>query len=138
MQSTPAHRKHQRIAVRIPVAIRVKSRPGVRFEAEILDMSLGGAFVHCTAPVAVGEQVTLEIDMTTPQSSQQVHGQVITLEQTTTPPPVEEAVVVKWARGSSNSGFGVEFSSLSDANRTALERLLRYFEQLASCGVKLE
>jgi hypothetical protein len=43
---------------------------------------------------------------------------------------------VKWARGSSKAGFGVEFVGLSPDKREFLAKLYSYFEKLKKSGVE--
>lgn len=128
-------RKFQRVTVRIPVEVQVKSRPGAPIDGEILDLSVGGAFVHCTAPVRVGDEVRIEIRFLEPKH---LTAQITETVTPDAPPPkkVSEAVVVRWARGSSTAGFGVEFKDLSAEGKAYLERVMRYFEQLARSGVE--
>lgn len=128
-------RKFARVTVRIPVLIQLKSRPGAPLDGELLDLSVGGAFVHCTAPVRVGDEVKIEIRFLEPKH---LTGQITETVAPDAPPPktVAESVVVRWARGSSTAGFGVEFKDLSKEGRDYLERVIRYFEQLARSGVE--
>lgn len=135
MKQPTDSRKHPRVAVRIPVTVYLKSLPGAPVEGEILNLSVGGAFVHCTAPVRVGDEVKLEIRFFEPKN---LIGQITTTVAPEAPPPqaVSEPVVVRWARGSSTSGFGVEFKALSSEGRAYLERVIRYFDQLARSGVE--
>jgi hypothetical protein len=135
MKQPTDSRKHQRVTVRIPVTIQLKSLPGAPVDGELLDLSIGGAFVHCTAPVRVGDEVKIEIRFFEPKN---LTGQITETVAPEVPPPqaVSESVVVRWARGSSTSGFGVEFKELSSEGRAYLERVIRYFEQLARSGVE--
>lgn len=129
------NRKFPRVTVRIPVLVQVKSRPGAPLEGEILDLSVGGAFVHCTAPVRIGDEVRIEIQFLEPKH---LAAQITETVAPNAPPPktVSESVVVRWQRGSSTSGFGVEFKELSQESRNYLERVIRYFDQLARSGVE--
>jgi len=129
------NRKFQRVTVRIPVRVQLKSRPGAPLDGELIDLSVGGAFVHCTAPVRVGDEVQIEIRFLEPK---QLTAQITETVAPNAPPAktLSEAVVVRWARGSSSSGFGVEFKELSDEGRAYLERIVKYFEQLQRSGVE--
>ena len=137
--SSPAsksdNRKFPRVAVRIPVLVQLRSRPGAPIDGELLDLSVGGAFVHCTAPVRVGDEVKLEIRFHEPKD---LLAQITETVGPNAPPPktVSEAVVVRWARGSSTAGFGVEFKDLSQEAKAYLERVIRYFDQLQKSGVE--
>lgn len=133
-------RRHKRIPVKIPATIYFKDKPTEGKPAEILDLSLGGAFVHCTIPIKIGEQILLEVRfnetqlldakvvITTKKADEKVEAKK---------PEIAEQAVVRWARGSSNSGFGVEFTNLPGDKQAFLDKLLQYFENLKKSGVHL-
>ena len=135
MTKSSESRKHTRVTVRIPILLQVKSRPGAPLEGELLDLSVGGGFIHCTAPVRIGDEVKIEIKFLEPKH---LTAQITETVAPDAPPPktVAESVVVRWQRGSSTAGFGVEFKDLSAEGRDYLERVIRYFEQLSRSGVE--
>ncbi len=128
-------RRHKRIPVKIPATIYFKDKPNDPKPAEILDLSLGGAFVHCTIPIKIGEEIILEVRF---NETQLIDAKVVI---TTSPKKqsaqITEAAVVRWARGSSSSGFGVEFLHLPSEQQAFLDKLLQYFENLKKSGVRL-
>lgn len=133
-------RRHKRIPVKIPATIYFKGNPAEGKPAEILDLSLDGAFVHCTIPIKIGEEILLEVRF---NEIQLLAAKVVIA---TAPKQndgkkkdagIAENVVVKWARGSSNSGFGVEFTNLLGDKQAFLDKLLHYFENLKQSGVHL-
>lgn len=137
MGSPVERRKHKRIAVKIPAGIYFKNRPTECLDAEILDLSLGGAFVHCTAPIRIGDEILVEIRFA---ETQLIEAKVVIANDQAADKiksNISERVVVKWARGSSHSGFGVEFVDLEPDKREYLAKLLQYFENLKKNGVHL-
>lgn len=128
-------RRHRRIPVKIPATIFFKDKPKEGKPAEILDLSLGGAFVHCTIPIKIGEEVVLEVRF---NETQLLDAKVvITTAVKKNDSGIAEKAVVRWARGSSNSGFGVEFTNLPQDKEAFLDKLLQYFENLKKSGVHL-
>ena len=128
-------RRHKRIPVKIPATIYFKGKPNDPKPAEILDLSLGGAFVHCSIPIKIGEEIILEVRF---NETQLLEAKVVIASN---PRKVEstlsEEAVVRWARGSSNSGFGVEFLHLPSEQQAFLDKLLQYVENLKKSGVRL-
>lgn len=121
MPSTSNRRQHPRALVSIPGAIYLKSDPGNKFDAEILDLSIGGAFVHCTAPILIGQEILLEILFE--KANVNVNAKVI---QSYTPSAElnKQPSVVRWVRGSSKSGFGVQFVALNEKSKEFLQRIV--------------
>ncbi len=126
-------RRHKRIPVKIPATIFFKTKPEEGMPAEILDLSLGGAFVHCTIPIKIGEEIVLEVRF---NETQLLDAKVVITTQKKKD-GISEKAVVRWARGSSTSGFGVEFTQLEDEKEEFLSKLLQYFENLKKSGVHL-
>lgn len=91
---------------------------------EIVDVSLGGAFLHCTAPIQIGQEVLVEIHF---QASTLLTAKVIHDPKDTTAVGSPERSIVRWARGSSKTGIGVEFVELSSSKRAYLEKFIEYF-----------
>lgn len=128
-------RRHKRIPVKIPATIFFKDKPKEGMAAEILDLSLGGAFVHCTIPIKIGEEILLEVRF---NETQLLDAKVvITTQKKKDGAGISEKAVVRWARGSSTSGFGVEFQQLEEEKEEFLTKLLQYFENLKKSGVHL-
>jgi Tfp pilus assembly protein PilZ len=113
-------RIHPRAAVSIPGAVYLKDEPSKKYDAEILDLSIGGAFVHCTAPILLGQEILLEI-LFDKANMLNVSARVI---QATSRQIDKQTSVVKWVRGSSKSGFGVQFVQLNAENSKALQAIV--------------
>lgn len=137
MSDFTERRKYPRVSVQIPAGIYFKNDPHSCIDAEILDLSLGGAFVHCTAPIKIGEEVIIEIRF---DNSTLLSAKVII----TNDGADDEALqflptqgIVRWARGSAESGFGVAFTGLSKEKEEYLKKLVRHFDALMKSGVTL-
>lgn len=130
-------RKYPRVNVRIPAGIYFKNDPHSCLDAEILDLSLGGAFVHCTAPIKIGEEVLIEIRFT---ESTLVAAKVIITNDGADDDALQllpTQAIIRWARGSAQSGFGVAFTQLNKEKEEYLRKLVRHFEALKKSGVTL-
>lgn len=131
MTDSDNRRKHLRVPVRIPAGIYFKNRPGVVIDGEILDLSEGGAFVRCTTPISLGEDVLVEIRFA---ETSFVEGKTVYLEAQSPlgaqGPLFKEPSEIKWARGSKERGFGVEFVGLSDEKRAFLSKLVSRLAKL--------
>jgi Tfp pilus assembly protein PilZ len=114
-------RIHPRARVSIPGAVYLKDEPSKKYDAEILDLSIGGAFVHCTAPILLGQEILLEIFFDKARMLN-VSARVI---QATVRQLDKQASVVRWVRGSSKSGFGVQFVQLNAGNSKALQAIVK-------------
>ncbi len=112
--------------------VRTPGTPSSTIPCEILDVSLGGAFIHCTAPIRIGEEILVEIHF---ESNSLLTGKVVRNPEETAKLSSAEKSVVRWVRGSSKSGFGVEFVSLSEDKKAFLTRLMAYFSSLKGSGV---
>jgi len=129
-------RKHKRVNVAIPVGLFFKNRPS-EIQAEITNVSEGGAFVHCITPMNIGEEVLLEIRFT---ETKLIEGKVIShdqLKDLALPQPLAQRAVVKWVQGSSKSGFGVQFIDLHPDQKKFIAKLVQYFEKLRKAGLSL-
>lgn len=93
-------RRHPRRPLRLPV--RVFPREGQPFEAETLDLSVGGTLLSARGGVAFGEQVEVEIVL--PGFG-----------------PTRLPAIVRWLRG---DGFGVQFGLLGARHTHALADLV--------------
>jgi len=89
---------------------------------QILDISLGGAFIHCTAPIQIGQEIFVEIHFETATT---LSAKVVRDPEDTAVGPAKS--VVRWVRGSSKSGFGVEFVGLAEKKRAYLSKLIDHF-----------
>ena len=130
-------RRHHRVPVRINAGVFAKDKPGEFFPAEILDLSLGGAFVHCPCPIRTGQEIFLEIRF---DETQLVEAKVVIANEVMAenlPNSISEKVVVRWARGASSDGFGVAFVSLNGEKREFIAKMMAYFESLKKSGVQL-
>ncbi len=129
-------RVHKRVPVKVPAVITLKNNPGTPIPAEVLDISEGGAFVHGSVPIELGEEVTVEISFT---DKQLVDGKVVRysdLVGTKNVPKVYEASVVKWARGSSRTGFGIEFLNPSKETLGFIRKLIEVSQAPVSGNTK--
>lgn len=123
-------RVHERVAVRIPAGIYFKNRPGEVIDAEILDLSEGGAFVHCLTPIKLGEDLLIEIRF---GETSFVEGKTVyydsRLQQEIAENPFKETSSIRWARGSQERGFGIAFEGLSPAKKAFIAKLVRHFSE---------
>lgn len=132
------HRKHNRVPVRIPVGIYRKSKPQDAIDAEILDISEGGAFVHCSYPIKIGEEIAIEIRFA---ETTVLEGKVVEHDEamaTLLPEASREGSIVKWTRSSSVPGFGLQFETLRPDKVKFLRKLVQYFEKLHKAGVSFQ
>ncbi len=123
-------RRAKRIEVKIPVRISLKSSPEKIFACFILDISEGGAFVHGTAPILIGEEVDVEILFEGNQKFEAVatdYQSLLEKLKLADSTPAALPSVVRWARGTSNAGFGIEFLNLSGEKLAFLHRLISHF-----------
>jgi hypothetical protein len=131
MSDASDRRKYPRLNVNIPARVYPKSDPSKAIDASILDLSEGGAFVHCSAPIRLGEEIIIEISFSETRS---IDGKVIQVNSFLKDLPsseIHEKSVVKWARGSSNTGFGVEFVNRPKEKKQFLQRVIQYFGAVA-------
>lgn len=132
------NRRHPRISVRIPALIYVKSNPGKAIRAEISNISEGGAFVHCSIPIVPGEELNVEILFA---HTRLIEGRVMNEEETIqkiiSSSSVKEVSIVRWVRGTSESGFGIQFTELTPEKREFLKKIVGYFQKLVDAGFEL-
>jgi PilZ domain len=139
MENTlPAERRRtKRVPVRIPARIYLDDNPKHFIEAEILDLSEGGAFVSGRSSFALGGQVLVEILL---DQAKFIHGVVVVWEnlpQPNLPPQLTEPSVVRWSN-SEHTGFGVEFLNMSPEKKQFLRDIMAYFEKLNRAGANFE
>ena len=122
----------------MPAKVIIGEKPARTYEAEIVDISAGGAFLHCDAPVQLGERIRVELRF---GETTIIEGSVIQrdakFKAATQGPEMVEVSVVRWARGTQRSGIGVEFAELSDDKFSFLSRIMEYFSHVAKAGVTL-
>jgi len=107
-------RKHPRVHITWPV--RMKSSQGT-IEAEIKNISLGGAFICCPKPLPLRENFRLTIDVPNHE-------------------PLRVKVEVVWSNISVpddkivNRGMGIRFIQITEANREFLNKVISaHFEK---------
>lgn len=125
-------RSDERIAVRIPAGVYFKDGKGGVVDGEILNLSIGGAYIEADIEVEHGREVLVEIRFT---ETSFVPAKVIPWNAPA------NGTVVRWEKlGTSGKtrGFGVQFGDLTAEAKSFLEQLLRHFEDLARAGVKFE
>ncbi len=134
MQDTKSRRAQTRIPVQIPAGVYRPDRPNEAVEAEIKNISLGGAFVHCRMPMAIDQELMIQIHF---GEGKAFPVRVTDWKEEPPAAPGEEAALskVRWTEEASAEGFGVEFSGLGSDVTSYLEKLLRYFEKLTKAGV---
>ncbi len=121
------HRKYVRVPLTVTGAIHLEGESGNPIPCEIVDISLGGAFLHCTAPIEIGQVILVEIhfETNTTLTAKVVHD----AEDTQKAFRIPEKSIVRWVRGSSKSGFGIEFVKLGEAKRVYLNRVVEAFSR---------
>lgn len=135
-------RRFIRVPVRVPVSVILPGATSTELDGELLDISIGGAFVHCTAPVKIGQEVRLRIKF---NETRILTARVIEEKELGLEPELPkdlrsrleytEQSIVRWARGSSESGFGVEFVHADKEGEKFLERFVKYCETLVKTGL---
>lgn len=135
MKEMKSRRSQARVPVLIPAGIYRPDRPHESVEAEIRNISLGGAFVHCRVAMAIDQELMIQIHF---GEGKVVPVKVIDMKEEPPATPGEESALskVRWMQDNSTTeGFGVEFSGLGADVTAYLEKLLRYFEKLTKAGV---
>ncbi len=128
-------RRWVRVPARIPVSITLKQQNTAPIQAEILNISPGGAFVKCQLAVPIGAKIELEIHF---RETKLLEAKVIEHELFFNQgPPLseQELSIVRWTKAHPDGGFGVEFVHLKSETRHFVDALLRYFRHLAKAGV---
>ncbi len=125
MQRDPSNqRQFPRIEVGVSGVVHVvKTASKEPVPCQIIDISIGGAFIHCTAPIHIGEEIYIEIHF---ETNETLAAKVIRDPTQTAGLAKPEKSIVRWVRGSSKSGFGVEFVELSAEKKAYLEKLVKY------------
>lgn len=123
-------RKAKRVKINIPVSIYLGNDNSTHVEGEVLDISTGGAFIHCAVPIEFGQQIRVELKL---RDTRMLQGKVIDNEtwlKEKAPDKVVGNSVVRWARGTNNKGFGVEFVGLSKAEQKFIDELIEYCSRI--------
>ncbi len=119
-------RKFPRIEVGVTGLVHVvKTASKEPVPCQIIDISIGGAFIHCTAPIEIGEEIYIEIHF---EANETLAAKVIHDPRDKAGLAKPEKSIVRWVRGSSKSGFGVEFVGLCDEKKAYLEKLVQFYE----------
>jgi hypothetical protein len=116
-------RRSPRFDVGVPVTVRIRiGNKETAFEAEILNISEGGAFIHGVFPVALGDRLTIEVSLT--GIAQDADSETF----------MQLKSEVCWLRGSSESGFGIRFTEKENERRGNVARLIDklVFQSLAA------
>jgi hypothetical protein len=128
-------RKNPRLQLKILAQISADENFSQAIDAEILDISRGGAFVHCLFPIHIGQEIHLRVYF---DEIQILRGTVISLNQLKQIVPdvasSRSTSVIRWARGTAMSGFGLEFVFLDDSKRAFVEKVherLREMDKLS-------
>lgn len=135
LRPAPSRRAQSRLTVQIPARVYRPNKPLEAVEAEIRNISLGGAYILCNVPMEVNQELMVEIHFG--------EGKVIPVrvveelnEELPAPPGKDSTLsLVRWTEEKSSMGFGVEFSSLAPDTRKYLSSLVVYFEKLTKAGV---
>lgn len=126
-------RKNPRLALRVRAQISAHENFASSVDAEILDISRNGAFVHCLLPIELGQRVYVRVFF---DEMRVLTGLVNTMEEVPRVCPKVTAVggisVIRWARGTSLSGFGVEFLAMDLEQQDFVERLTDCFRSAAA------
>lgn|SRR3989338_2598961 len=118
-------RRHRRERVRIPAGIYFKDSHQY-LDAEIIDLSEGGAYIQCNTPLEIGKEIVLEIRF---GESQIVTGTVIQdmkKLETLLDPSDRQASIVRWNKVGNTAGFGVEFIGLSAQRKTFIRTVVQH------------
>jgi c-di-GMP-binding flagellar brake protein YcgR len=129
-------RKNPRLAVIIPARVYPKGDPSKAVQVELLNMSTGGAFVKGLVQIKLGEEIVLKIDLFETCS---IEGEVVDMAKAPgdlSNTKIEEKSIVRWARGSSRNGFGVEFVDLSPEKQEYLSKVLDHLKSIAKTSSK--
>jgi hypothetical protein len=117
-------RKNPRLRLKIQAQVSIDENFAYAIDGEILDISRGGAFVHCLLPIQIGAQIFVRVYF---DEIQVLRGTVIPYDRLKGMVPdvssSESSSVVRWARGSAESGFGLEFVALDEPKRAFVEKI---------------
>jgi c-di-GMP-binding flagellar brake protein YcgR len=96
------NRQSARIDIRVPVKVTVQTaNESKEYDAEIANISEGGAFIRGVFPVELGSKVTIQI------GEQNMESQV------------------RWVRGSAQSGIGTQFLGAAKRKKAFLSKLIQ-------------
>src|SRR4051812_26109024 len=100
MSHPSERRRHQRVDITIPAAIRIKHEPGKLVPAQVLNLSISGAMLQIDEPIAgIGQEIMLEI---LTDEGFTFHGKVIRRDEVEFFLGDEEEMeesVVRWSNG---------------------------------------
>ena len=124
-----------RIPVRIPAGIYFKDKKGGVVDGEILNLSLGGAYIRADVPVEVGREVLIEVRFT--------EASFVPATITQNNVDLTTASIVRWQQSGGEppktvTGFGVQFKNLSPESDGFLMKIIQHFSELARAGVKFD
>ncbi len=133
--AAPSRRAQARITVQIPARVYRPNKPQEAVEAEIKNISTGGAYIHCRIPMQVDQELMIEIHFG--------EGKVIPVrvveelpDEVPSSPGQDKALSrVRWTEQKAALGFGVEFSSQGPEMQKYLASLVAYYEKLTKAGV---
>lgn len=129
MTDVSNRRKHPRIEVGVTGSLYMAAPPTNPVPCQILDISLGGAFIHCTAPIQIGQEIFVEIHF---ETSTLLSAKVVRDPADASNLAGPAKSIVRWVRGSSKAGFGVEFVGLAEKKRAYLSKLIEHFNTAKS------
>lgn len=121
MTKSSERRRFKRVPVRIPAKIYVKGWEDA-LEAEVRDISEGGAFIQCDQDIPDGDPVLLELKFA---ELELLHG-IIKPIQISTPDGKKETSVIRWIKKIDMRGFGVEFVDLRPEARDFIRELVEH------------
>jgi len=122
MKDVREKRQYKRFPILIPATMVVTQGNAQKsFEVELRDISLGGAFIHGMVPIVLGQQVKLKLHW---DKMKLLEAKVIDGNRLPKIQSNEQGGMVKWVRGSSSSGFGVEFVNLSEDQKKYIQQLI--------------
>ena len=124
-----------RVTVNIPADLFLVVKPHNPIKGEIKDISEGGAFIECTSPLKIGDEINVQIVFS---ETKILQARVIDHEQwlrKTLPEEGAQRSVVRWVKPEPTPGFGIEFVNLQQDKKQFLARLIHYYEQLIRAGV---
>lgn len=117
-------RKHKRYPVKISAGIYFPKQPGKVIDAEVLDISVGGAFVNCTEALPSGMEVLVELRF---GELWTFEGKIVRNDRALA--NLSQPSVVRWTTASSKPGFGIEFQGLDPEKRKDLQYLMTVLEE---------
>jgi len=114
-------RKSKRTNIKIPVELILTRQEGtVRTQAQITNLSEGGAFIHCTEEMKEGETIFLRLQY---EERNLFKARVVASGEGFPGPDSQEAVV-RWLQRTSGKGFGIEFLDLKSATKKIISDIL--------------